>query len=572
MVESIKKIGIRYVAAMPGSTFRGIHESIINYGGNVAPELISCVHEEASAALAHGYAKVAGEPMACLVHSNVGLQHASMAIYNAWCDRVPLIVFAGNSVDATKRRPGVEWLHAAQDLAALVRDFVKWDDLPASLEHYAESLMRAYQIATTPPCGPVLLVLDCELQERAIAQRAALKLPRRTEASPPAAASSALERAAGVLAQASSPVIVVDRAARNAEGVALLVKLSELLLAPVIDRGFRMNMPTDHFLNQTFLQSQLIHSADVILALEVADLWGVIKNVPDLIERNSIPLADPNVTVIAISASYLYQKANMQDSQRFYPPELTIAADAQTCLPQLIALIEKEHNSHRSEKRAARGSQLRAQYQRMRERAAQQAAAGWDSTPISTARLCMEIWEQIKDLDWALVSGTEFVSRWPQRLWDIRRFHQYIGGDGAYGVGYGLPGAAGAALAHRDAGRIAVSIQTDGDLMVLPGVLWTLAHHRIPLLSVMHNNRAWHQETMHLQRMSSRRDRHSDRFTIGTMLDDPFIDYAAMARSMGVWAEGPIERPELLAPALARALVVVRSGKPALLDVITQPR
>lgn len=220
----------------------------------------------------------------------------------------------------------------------------------------------------------------------------------------------------------------------------------------------------------------------------------------------------------------------------------------------------------------AREPALRKAYGELRQEDADAAAKAWDASPISTARMCMELWDQIRDSDWGLVSSTSFVSSWPQRLWDITKYHQFNGDAGGYGMGYGAPSAAGAALAHRDAGRIAVAIQTDGDLMVLPGTLWTLAHHSIPLLMIMHNNRAWHQETMHLQRMASRRDRGAGRWKVGTVIDDPAIDFATMAKSMGVWAEGPVSDAELLKPALQRALAVVRSGKPALLDVLTQPR
>jgi thiamine pyrophosphate-dependent acetolactate synthase large subunit-like protein len=208
----------------------------------------------------------------------------------------------------------------------------------------------------------------------------------------------------------------------------------------------------------------------------------------------------------------------------------------------------------------------------MRAAAAADAALSWDASPIGTGRLCMEIWDQVKTLDWALVSSGLLASQWPQRLWDINKHHQFIGDSGGAGVGYGAPAAAGAALAHRDAGRVPIAIQSDGDLMVLPGTLWTLAHHKISLLMVMQNNRAWHQETMHLQRMSCRRNRGTERAPIGTVLTDPDIDFARMAQSMGVWAEGPISDPEMLRPALTRALQVVTSGKPALIDVLTQPR
>ena len=572
MVDVIKAAGIRYIAATPGSTFRGIHESIVNYGGNSKPEFIVCVHEEISAAMAHGYAKVAGEPMACLVHSNIGLQHASMAIYNAFCDRSPMMILTGNALDATKRRPGVEWVHSSHDVGAMVRDFVKWDDVPISLPHFAESFMRAYEISITPPYLPVMIVIDAELQEVPAADREALSIPKRAAVSPSSGSTEAVDRAAAMLVAAENPLIIADRAARSQEGVDLLVSLAEALNAPVVDRGGRMNMPTTHFLNQTSRQSRLVVGADVILGLEVTDIWGIVNTVPDLVERISKRLVGSETKVIAVSANYAFMKSNVQDIQRYLPADLTIAADAQACLPQLIAAVKRLTTPARRQVIKAREPALREAYAQMRQDDADAAAKAWDASPISTARLSMELWDQIRDLDWGLVSSTAFASFWPQRLWDITKHYQFIGDAGGYGMGYGAPSAAGAALAHRDAGRIAVAIQTDGDLMVLPGTLWTLAHHNIPLLSVMHNNRAWHQETMHLQRMTSRRNRGPGRWTVGTVINDPTIDYAMMAKSMGVWAEGPISDPELLKPALARALAVVKSGKPALLDVVTQPR
>jgi acetolactate synthase-1/2/3 large subunit len=572
MVDLLKAADIPYVAVMPGSTFRGLHESIVNYGGNHAPELITCVHEEIAAAMCHGYAKVAGKPMACLVHSNVGLQHASMAIYNAWCDRTPMMVLAGNGLDAAKRRPGVEWLHTMTDLGAMVRDFVKWDDVPVSLQHFSESFMRAREITMTPPCEPVLLVVDSGLQEEPIPDKSTLSIPRRAMVSPPGAEPAALALAADMLVSAKSPVIVVDRAARTAEGVGWVVRLAEALNAPVIDRGSRMNMPTNHYLNQTFRQKPLLAGADVILGLELTDLWGLLNDVPDLPTREARRVIPQQTKVIGISANYGFAKGNVQDLERYYPADLTIAADAQACLPQLVDAITAKLTP--SQRRAIADKQpgLDAAFRGMRAAAAADAARSWDATPIGTGRLCMELWDQIKHLNWALVSETPLASSWPQRLWDITEYHQYNGTSGGAGVGYGAPAAAGAALAHRDAGRIAVAIQNDGDLMVLPGTLWTLAHHEIPLLMVMHNNRAWHQESMHLQRIAARRNRAPDRWRIGTVLEDPVIDYSGMARSMGVWAEGPISDPKQLRPALARALAVVSGGKPALLDVLTQPR
>jgi acetolactate synthase-1/2/3 large subunit len=572
MVDLLKATDTRYVAAMAGSTFRGLHESIINYGGNRAPELIVCVHEEISAGIAHGYAKVANQPMACLVHSTVGLLHASMAIYNAWCDRAPMMVIAGNSLDATKRRPGVEWVHSAQDLGAFVREYVKYDDTPVSLQHYAESYMRAHELSMTPPYEPVMIVADSELQEEDVEEGARPKIPARAAVSPPAGAPEAIERAASILLAASAPLIVADRAARSQRGMDLIVELATLLNAPVIDRAGRLNMPTTHYLCQTSLQSALIRQADAILGLELTDIWGTINTVPDVVGRPSRRIAREGAKVIGISANYGNVRSVVQDAQRYFAADLAIDADAEASLPSLIGAVRRQASPEQLATIGARTEKLQAAYSAMRAEDASAAANGWEASPISTARLSMEIWEQISGLDWGLVSNHAFISSWPQRLWDFTKYHQYIGGEGGYGVGYGAPAAVGAALAHRDAGRIAVAIQCDGDLMVLPGALWTAAHHRLPLLMVMHNNRSWHQETMHLKRMAGRRDRDPYSWPIGTTMTDPEIDFAQIARGMGVHAEGPISTPDQLRGALRRALDVVKSGRPALLDTLTQMR
>src|SRR5881396_3903119 len=248
MVDVIKSLDIEYFCANPGSSFRALHESIINYGGNQKPEFITCCHEESSVAMAHAYSKIEGKPIGVMAHGTVGLQHASMGIYNAYCDRVPVYVLAGNTIDATMRRPGVEWDHSVQDAAAMVRDFTKWDDLPWSLPHFAESAVRAYKIAMTPPMMPVLLVLDGGMQEDPISEevKPRLRIPKLTLTTPPQGDSGAVAETARLLVNAQNPVIIADRLARTPAGMAHLIELAELLQAPVVDQGGRMNFPTQH--------------------------------------------------------------------------------------------------------------------------------------------------------------------------------------------------------------------------------------------------------------------------------------------------------------------------------------
>jgi len=573
MVDVIKALNIEYVCAVAGSSFRALHESVINYGGNKNPEFITCCHEESSVAMAHGYAKIEGKPLCIFAHGTVGLQHAAMALYNAYCDRVPVYMVIGNNLDATMRDANYgEWAHSVQDAAAMVRDYTKWDDLPVSLEHFAESAMRAYKIAMTPPMGPVLLVADSELQENPIRADAKLTIPKLALPSPPQGDSGAVKEAARMLVEAENPVIVVDHTARTQAGIEKLVELAEALQAPVIDQAGRMNFPTRHPLNQSARRGAVVANADVIMGLEVMDFWSAVNSFHDQVHRSSRPIMKSDAKLISITAGDLYTKANYQDFYRYEGVDLAIAADSEATLPSLVEETKRLITADRKRAFADRGAKLAAAHQKAFDAARTEATYAWDASPISTARVSAELWAQIKDEDWSLVSVLRHFSWWPLRLWPFEKQYQYIGTQGGGGIGYNAPATVGAALANRKYGRLSVSIQDDGDLLFAPAVLWTAAHHRIPLLSVMHNNRAYHEELMHVQRMANRHNRGIDRAGIGTTFEDPAMDYAKIAQGFGVYAEGPISEPSELAPAIARALAVVKSGHPALLDVVTQPR
>jgi acetolactate synthase I/II/III large subunit len=572
MVDVLKSLEFEYVCANPGSSFRGLHESVINYGSNKSPELITCCHEESAVAMAHGYAKIAGKPLCVLAHGTVGLQHAAMAIYNAYCDRVPVYIIIGNTIDATMRRPGAEWSHSVQDAAAMVRDYVKWDDLPISLQHFAESAVRAYKISVTPPMLPVLLVADSELQENPAPANADQHIPRLTIPQSPVGDSGAVSEAAKLLLEAENPVIVVDHAARTQAGMERLVELASFLQAPVIDQYGRMNFPSRHPLNQTSNSRALIASADVILGLELSDYWGTVHSFKDQLHRTSQQLTKPGAKLISVTSTDLYIKSNYQDFQRAPELDVAIAADAEATVPSLIEVLRQRASAGNRDSFRMRGAKMAASHQAALEKAQIEATYGWNASPISVARMCAELWEQIKGEDWSLVSYIRHSSWWPLRLWSFEKYYQFIGGSGGYGMGYNAPASVGAALANRKHGRLTVNIQDDGDLMYAPGVLWTAAHHQIPILNIMHNNRAYHEELMHVQRMANRHNRGIDRAGIGTLLDDPSIDFAKLGQSMGVYAEGPIADPAELAPAIRRAIAVVKKGQPAIVDVVTQPR
>lgn len=568
MVDVIKSLNVEYVAANPGSSFRSLHESVVNYGANKSPELITCLHEESSVAIAHGYAKAAGKPMAVMAHGSVGFQHAAMAVYNAWCDRVPVIMFGGNGIDADKRRPGTEWSHSVQDPALLLRDYVKWDDAPGSLQHFAESTVRAYRVATTGQMGPVVIMADIDLQEDAIHGKPPT-IPKLRPTLPLQGDTGALQEAAQLLLNAKNPVIMADRAARNQDGVKALVKLAESLQAPVIDLGGRMNFPNTHHLCLSDMKRALVRDADVILMLEVYDPWGQVNGLSDPFKTVRSE-AKADVKIITIGMNDVSIRSNYQDFQRFLSVEMAIPGEAQASMPVLTEYILKNATAAQKASFEARREQMKKRWDQQLKEAKEGAALGWDASPISTARLAMETFEVIKNEPWCLAVSDRIA--WARKLWPTTQYHQMLGGSGGQGVGYGLPASVGAALANKSLGRMTVTFQPDGDLLYAPGALWTAAHHKIPLLMVMHNNGGYYQEVMHLQRMASLHNRRTDQAWIGNSLRNPDIDFAKIAQGMGVWAEGPIKDPSQLKGALQRALAEVKQGRPALLDVVCQAR
>ena len=570
MVDVFKTLDIDYLAMNCASSFRGLHEAVINYNNN-KPEILTCPHEEIAVAMGHGYAKIEGKPLAFICHGVVGLQHATMAMYNAWCDRVPVYCMGGNIVEADKRMPGAEWVHSAVDIGALTRDFTKWDDQPTSLQHFAESAVRAYKVAMTPPMGPVLLSLDAELQENPIRDAETLRIPKLGKVVPPMGDTGALAEAAKLLVAAQNPVIVCDRLVRSAAGLQNMIELAETLQCPVVDNAGRMNFPSRHPLNMSFRRGPALSQADVILALEVNDVWGVLNQFSDRIVRSYRPVTKKDAKVITLGTREMLIKANYQDFARFPEVDLAITGDGQASLPALIEQVKRLVDDGRKAAFAERGKKLGAARLAMIEQAKSDATLGWDASPITTARMCAEVYAQIKDEDWSLV-GNSIRNTWPLRLWDIKKSYQWNGGSGGAGVGYNLPASIGAALANKRHGRVTVAFGGDGDFMFVPGALWTAAHHKIPLLYVVQNNRAYHQEVMYLQAMAARHGRGIENAHIGTTLTDPNVDYATVARGFGVHGEGPITDPNELAPAIKRALAVVKRGEPALIDVVTDPR
>ncbi len=557
MVDVIKSLGIEYCASNPGSTFDGLHESLINYGMNEAPEFLTCCHEESSVAMAHGYAKIEGKPMMALMHGTVGLQHGAMAMYNAYADRVPIFMVVGNHEDGAVRGSGVQSYHSANDIGGFVRDFTKWDANPISPGAFGEAAVRAYKFAMTPPMGPVLVVATHENQIDPITGRRPA-VPKYTPTAPPVAEYGGIVEAAKMLVAAERPLIQSERTARTAEGRDLLIQLAELLQAPVVSRE-RMEIPNRHPLSGSGGPG---YQPDVTLLLEVNDPTNTARGA-----------RARGAKTISISSLSLFMKTNAQDFGHYAADlDLDLSGDAQATLPVLIQECEKLITASRRSAIADRGKKLAETHQKEFLDGVASAQYGWDASPVSLGRLCAELWPHIEKEDWSLVSWQAFISSWPGKLWNFDKHYQYIGGQGAGGIGYNLPASVGAALANRKHGRLSINIQCDGDMNYAPGVLWTAAHHKIPLLTIMHNNRGYHAEVMILERRAATRNRGMNRSHIGTKLWQPDINYRKMAEGYGVYAEGPITDPKDLAGAYQRALAVVKKGEPALIDVVTQPR
>jgi acetolactate synthase I/II/III large subunit len=572
VVDLLQAVGVDYLAINPGATYRGLHDSLVNYAGG-RPELILTTHEEIAVALAHGYAKAKGRPMAAAVHDIVGLQHASMAMFNAFCDRAPVLVLgATGPMDATRRRPWIDWIHTALVQGTQVRDYVKLDDQPASVAALPDSFLRAWRVARTEPQGPVYLCLDAGVQEQPL--DGAFPLPdvaRFEPSSPPHADPRALDDAASRLVQARFPVIVAESLGRRPEATAPLCRLAERLAAPMVDLSTdsqgRTSVPTAHPLDLSDARREVISEADVVLALDVTSFLSVLGETDR--STREVRLMNPAARVIAISLDDYAFRSWAHTFQSLAPVDVPIAADAGLVLPALLAAVEERlTRDPRAADREPRAARISARHAALRTEWQERARLERSARPMSNAVLAAEVWEAIKGEDWVLANGT--ARGWARRMWDWRPERSF-GGSGGAGLGYGMPAALGVALAFRGTGKLCVNLQNDGDLLYVVSALYTAAHHRLPLLTVMCNNRTYGNDEEHQESVAKTRGRPVERKVVGIRIDDPAPDFAAIARGFGVHAEGPVDSAEALGPALKRAIRVVKDeGRPALVDALTR--
>jgi thiamine pyrophosphate-dependent acetolactate synthase large subunit-like protein len=586
VVYLLHELGVEYATLNPGATTRGLHESLVTYGGNKAPEVITCCHEEIAVAMAEGYYLATGRPQVALVHNIVGLQHASKAIYEAWLSNTPMLILGGTGpLDASHRRPWIDWIHTAQVQGQLVRDYVKWDDQPQGALSAAESVLRAYQIAMTDPKGPVYLCFDVELQETPLPADFQLPdLTRYRPPAPPAGNIAAIAEAAQALLEAEWPVLVVEGLGRTPGGTDALQSLSELLGIPVLEQGSAFNLPNHHPLNLTGANAEVLKDADLVVSVDVRDIEAVLKRpvaepgivpaglprTPSGYNRRYESLTSAETKFVRIGVADYGVKSWPSSYGRLYPADVAILGEATQVLRELRRLCQEGMTGavqNRAAARSARAAKIHGSvYERFQKDLQER---WWAQKPTSTARLAAEVWEAIKGDDWVLAHGS--LSGWERRLWEMSEASRCIAGGGGTGTGMGV--ALGVALAFRGTGKVCVSIQNDGDLLYTPGSLWTAAAHDIPMLVVMFNNRSYYQDVGHQTAITKIRQRPLERVGVGVNLDRPATDFAMLARSFNLYGDGPIIDSEAIRPALARGLKVVKEeGRLALIDTITQPR
>jgi thiamine pyrophosphate-dependent acetolactate synthase large subunit-like protein len=550
IAAAIRELDIPYVALNPGSSYRGLHDSLVNHLGNSRPRMLLCLHEESAVALAHGWAKVTGRPMLAIVHANVGLMHATMAIFNAWCDRAPVIVLgATGALDATRRRPWIEWIHTARDQGALIRNFTKWDDQPSSIGAAQEAVLRANLIAQTAPRGPVYLNFDLALQEDEIDTVPAM--PDIARFAPPASpepGGALIRQAAELLARAERPVILMGRGSRDPEAWERRVALAEAIGARVLtDRKTGAVFPTDHPLYAAGGEgAELLAGADLILSLDWVDLAGTLKTAC----RGRPPAAK----VIQISVDQYVHNGWSMDYQGLPPADLYLLAEPDAAVPPLLAAVK--------ELRPSRPALPQLGPRRAPPPLSALDAAGIIEVPMLATALRKAVGE-------APVSMIRLPLSWGEHMWDFRQPLDFLGTDGGGGIGSGPGMAVGAALALRDggSGRLPVAILGDGDFLMGVTALWTAVHNAIPLLVVIANNRSFFNDELHQERVARDRGRPVENRWIGQSIRDPDIDLATLARGQGCIGIGPVEDPRKLVAAIAEGVATVRAGEVCVVDV-----
>ena len=550
--EALRDLNIPYIALNPGASFRGLHDSIVNYLGNKTPQMLLCLHEEAAVAIAHGYAKVTNKPMAAAVHSNVGLMHASMAMFNAWCDRLPVIVLgATGPVDAAKRRPWIDWIHTARDQGALVRNYTKWDDQPASPAATREAILRAGWIANNTPKGPVYINLDADVQEMTLTDPLPPVDPSRlmpqVETGAPA---EVLRKVADMLMAAKNPVMLVGRVSRDRDEWDRRIALAEAIGARVASSMHGgAAFPTEHPLHieppTTFNGPEMnkaLAAADVILSLDWVDLGGTLKFLK----------GPPPGKVIQVSMDHHVHNGWSMDYMALPYADIMIAADNDSVVRGLLEVL---------------GGKKKAEKPHLVATPAAKPAAP-EGGPLAMRHLATELRKAVGDRK---TSVTHLPISWNGEWWPFREPLDYLGNDGGGGLGGGPGTSVGSALALKGSGRLPIAICGDGDYLMGVTAIWTAAHYRIPILFVIANNSSFYNDEVHQERVARMRSRPVENKWIGQRISDPDPDLAGLARAQGARGFGPVREIADLPKVYAEAIAAVEAGETVVIDVRIEP-
>jgi thiamine pyrophosphate-dependent acetolactate synthase large subunit-like protein len=558
MAETLRRLDVRYIALTPGASYRGLHDSLVNHLGNRDPYMIVCLHEEHAVGIAHGYAKVTERPMAVALHSNVGLMHATMAIFNAWCGRAPILILGATGPgDAHERRPWIDWIHTAKDQGALIRHYTKWDDEPRSAHASVEALIRAYQIAATKPYGPTYVCLDVGLQETALTAPVPIPdLARFASGAPPAPSAQSLDSAAQWLVDARKPLILMGRTSRRADDWRARIALAESLGAAVVtDLKTAAAFPTHHPLHiaeprlrPSETTMALTREADVILALDWIDLKGHFEQ---CLGKD----APVHAKVIQCTTDDFLHNGWSMDYFGLPPADLKIMSAADDVVRPLCARIC-----------ALTGAETRAPKWPVRATKTLPAPADRPYMQLRDVALVVRAF-----CDQHEVTLTGLALGWPADTLNFKHPLDFVGLDGGGGVGAGPSHAIGTALALHHSGRLPLAVMGDGDFAMGCNAFWTAAHMNIPLLVVIANNRVYYNDVAHQERMAVMRKRPVANKFVGQEMTSPPLDFIGLARAQGLQGE-QVTTARAFADALARGAQIVRAGGIYVIDALVDVR
>ena len=565
MADVISDMGFKHIFVLPGSSYRGLHDSLINHRRNQNPEMIMCNHESIVVAMAHGYAKASENTAACVIHDLVGLMCSSVSVFDAWVDRVPVLIFGGSGPQDPSRRRPIDWTHTASMQCDLVKPFTKWSMDPVTLQSAIDTMLQANKIAKSKPQAPTYVSLDLGLQEDPLPEN--LIIPdassNRYQAPAPISANiEAIEEAASMLIAAENPLIVGGRFGRETQTSEILIKLVEISGSNYVEDRAVVCMPTFHPQNLNG-DLKIRETADVILAIDCVDTTTAAG------AHNKDLRGRPGQKIIEMTLENLITSSWSNAGGPQAAVDLQIDCDPTYGMKQLISAIENQlsNNSIVTKIIENRKVSIGKRHKILRQEQKEKWNDTWDAEPISTGRLTSELYEAVKDKNWVLPVRNH--RSFPEGLWNFSKSGQYLGADGGGGVGYGPAAAVGAALAYREQGKLPVAIMGDGDFQMGSGAIWTAVHYKIPVLIAINNNNSWGNDEFHQRNIAKKRSRPVENAWIGQRMAEPATDYAAMVRSYGGWAEGPISNPSDLSRAFKEAVKQLEEGNVAVVDVRT---